>query len=90
MKDLFIKSDEVTRRNVVKGLAAGLLGLHFTNDIAHAKTAPLKGGGKAKSVIFINVSGGFSQVDSFDIKEANKDANKASTGSVSPACNNAR
>jgi len=79
MKDLFLKSDELTRRNVVKGLAAGLLGLHFTNDLAHAKTAALIGGGKAKSVIFINVSGGFSQVDSFDIKEANKDANKASS-----------
>lgn len=79
MKDIFLKSDELTRRNVVKGLAAGLLGLNFVTDIAGAQTAVLRGGGKARSVIFINVSGGFSQVDSFDIKEANKDANKASS-----------
>ena len=78
MKDLFLKSDEITRRHMVKGLAAGLLGLNIAPNIASAQTASLKGGGKAKSVIFINVAGGLSQVDSFDIKEANTDANKAS------------
>ena len=78
MKDLFDKSDEMTRRHVVKGLAAGLLGLNFVPNIASAETSTLKGGGKAKSVIFINASGGLSQVDSFDIKEANRDAQKAS------------
>ncbi|MCM8538456.1 MAG: DUF1501 domain-containing protein [Lentisphaeraceae bacterium] len=78
MKNIFLKSDEITRRHMVKGLAAGLLGVNFTTQIASARTSTLRGGGKAKSVIFINVSGGFSQVDSFDIKEANKDANQAS------------
>ncbi|MCH2208432.1 MAG: DUF1501 domain-containing protein [Lentisphaerales bacterium] len=78
MKDLFLKSDEMTRRHMVKGLAAGLLGLNFVPEIAAKSTTALKGGGKAKSVIFINVAGGLSQVDSFDIKEHNKDANKAS------------
>ena len=78
MKDIFLKSDEMTRRHMVKGLAAGLLGLNFVPEIAAKSTTALKGGGKAKSVIFINVAGGLSQVDSFDIKEHNKDANKAS------------
>lgn len=79
MNDEVLKSDEPTRRQIVKGLAAGLLGLTFTPEIAKAKVPALKGGGKAKSVIFINVSGGLSQVDSFDIKEDNKDANQASS-----------
>ena len=77
MKDIFLKSDELTRRHMVKGLAAGLLGLNFVPELSARSTSTLRGGGKAKSVIFINVSGGFSQVDSFDIKEANKDAMKA-------------
>ncbi len=78
MKNLLFKSDDMTRRQIVKGLAAGLLGLHFIPQTAWAQTPALSGSKKAKSVIFINVAGGLSQVDSFDIKEANTDANKAS------------
>ena len=79
MNDAVFKSDELRRRQLVKGLAAGLLGLNFTPQLSAAQTPALKGGGQAKSVIFINVSGGLSQVDSFDIKEHNADANKASS-----------
>lgn len=78
MDKLLLKADDITRRHVVKGLAAGLLGLQFIPQVAWGATPTQKGGGKAKSVIFINVAGGLSQVDSFDIKEANTEANKES------------
>jgi hypothetical protein len=59
-------------------LAAGLLGLQFIPKSAWAETPAPRGSRRAKSVVFIHVAGGLSQVDSFDIKEANSDANKAS------------
>ncbi|MCM8536211.1 MAG: DUF1501 domain-containing protein [Lentisphaeraceae bacterium] len=79
MKDLLLKSDEMSRRKFAMGMATNFLGLSMISSVAHAASTPtIKGGGKAKSVIFIRVVGGLSHVDSFDIKEANKDAMKAS------------
>ena len=79
MKDLLNKADELSRREIVKGMAAGLLGLNIlpVGVRADEKSLPV-GGGKAKSVIFVKAIGGISQVDSFDIKEANKEAMKGS------------
>ena len=79
MKALFNKADDLTRRELVKGMAGAFLGLHIIPLSTQAQTGkPAAGGGKAKSVIFIKVTGGLSHVDSFDIKEKNKDAMKAS------------
>ena len=77
--DSFIKANEFTRREALKGMAAGLLGLNMVPIVSRAddKVIPA-GAGKAKSVIFVKAIGGISQVDSFDIKEANTDAMKGS------------
>ena len=71
------KADGRTRREAVKMLAAQFLGLNMISRLSAAPAAPVKtaGGGKAKSLIIINFSGGISHVDTFDIKEANKEAN---------------
>lgn len=79
MKELFNKADDFTRREMVKGMAGAFLGLNIIPTRAQAQaTKSLPGAGKAKSVIYIKVTGGLSHVDSFDIKEKNKDALKAS------------
>jgi len=79
MKNLLNKADSISRRNILKGIAATCFSMNIIDTLnAEQKQAVLAGGGKAKSVIFINVRGGMSHVDSFDIKETNKDAFKAS------------
>lgn len=80
MKNLLNKAHDLTRRDFAANMAKSLLALNIvpmTSQAAIMKTLP--GGGKAKSVIFIRVTGGLSHVDSFDIKEKNKDAMKASS-----------
>ncbi len=77
--DSLNKADGPTRRDAVKMLAAQCLGLNLVSNLpAAAAAATSPGGGKAKSLIIINFSGGISHVDSFDIKEANKEANSQS------------
>ena len=78
MVNLFNKADELSRRELMKTMAKGLLALNIVPLSAQNKSM-MSGTAKAKSVIFIAVAGGLSQADSFDIKEANKDANKASS-----------
>ena len=79
MKNIFNKADDFTRREMVKKMAGTFLGLNIIPTMAQAQTTKsLPGAGKAKSVIFVRVTGGLSHVDSFDIKEKNKDAQKAS------------
>ena len=74
--DSLHKADCKTRRDAVKILAAQCLGLNLVSNLPAATTST--GGGKAKSLIIINFGGGISHVDTFDIKEANKDANRNS------------
>ena len=77
--DILYKADSKTRRDAVKMLAAQFLGLNLVSNLpTTASAATGAGGGKAKSLIIINFAGGISHVDSFDIKEANKDANRNS------------
>lgn len=60
-----------TRRTILQAGSVGLLGLGM-NHLAPLRTADsaelAPGGGKAKSVIFIFLSGGLTQHDSFDLK----------------------
>jgi len=63
----------VTRRTAIQAGAIGLLGLginHVTalRSLAAAGAPPLTRGGRAKSVIYIFLSGGLSQHESFDPK----------------------
>ena len=80
MKNLLNKVDPVSRRSILKGIAAGCFSMNIIDSLnaAQEEAVIAAGGGKSKSVIFINVKGGMSHVDSFDIKETNKDAFKAS------------
>ncbi|MCM8530071.1 MAG: DUF1501 domain-containing protein, partial [Lentisphaeraceae bacterium] len=80
MKNILKKQNDFTRREVMGTLAKTLLGLNMLPYIANAENKTAKQAtGTAKSVIFIRVTGGLSHVDSFDIKEANKDAMSASS-----------
>ena len=70
---------QLTRRNLLKSGAATAAGLSFLPSTAHAETQTFdQSKATAKSVIYIHVHGGLSHVDSFDIKEANRDAMRAS------------
>lgn len=66
-----IQHAEISRRTAIQAGAIGLLGLgmnHATALRAAARTTMTPGGGRAKSVIFIFLSGGLTQHDSFDPK----------------------
>ena len=76
-KQILNQADVATRRHFVKMLAANFLALNFVSKLP-AQANPTAGGGKAKSLILIRFGGGLSHVDSFDIKEANTEANRAS------------
>lgn len=79
MKNLANKLNDVDRRSFLQNMAKSLLAVNIVPGLASAEEQIIKaGGGKAKSVIIIRVLGGMSHVDSFDIKEANKDAISAS------------
>jgi hypothetical protein len=80
MKKLFNQLDDLDRRSFLENMAKGLLAVNIHPGLqAAGDTAQNGGGGKAKSVIIIRVLGGLSHVDSFDIKEANRDSIKASS-----------
>ena len=79
-KTIFNKSDEVSRRQFMIGAAKNCLGVSVlpmlgatvaTNDTFAA--APPMRRGAAKSVIFLNMSGGMSHLDTFDPKPQNKE-----------------
>lgn len=75
-----LNADGLTRRQAVKMLAAQYLGLHLVSELPAAPPAVIPaGGGKAKSLVIIKFSGGISHVDTFDIKEANTEANAQSS-----------
>ena len=79
-KTIFNKSDELTRRQFMIGAAKNCLGVSVlpmlgatvaTNDTFAA--APPMRRGAAKSVIFLNMSGGMSHLDTFDPKPQNQE-----------------
>ena len=76
-KQILNQADGATRRQFAKMLAAKFLALNFVSKLP-AQANPPAGGGKANSLILIRFGGGLSHVDSFDIKEANTEANRAS------------
>lgn len=76
--DSIQKADGQTRRQAIKMLAAQCLGLNLISNLSTASAATPLGGGKAKSLIIIKFGGGISHVDTFDIKEANREANNRS------------
>lgn len=56
----------VRRRSVLSAAGAGLLGLHL--EKVHAAEEALGRGGSARSVIFLHLFGGPSQLETFDLK----------------------
>ncbi|GAA5127894.1 DUF1501 domain-containing protein [Luteolibacter yonseiensis] len=70
----FNKADELTRRQFVSNAARAYLGVHLFPMLGGtlASAAPegtVAGGGKAKNVIYLFMSGGMSHVDTFDPKK---------------------
>lgn len=70
--------DEITRRKFITNAARGYLGVSLAPFLTAALTNPVFGqnadipGGKAQSVIYLNMSGGMSHIDTFDPKPDNK------------------
>ncbi len=76
---LFTKSDEISRRQFMIGAARGYLGVSVLPMLgatlasdAFGATPPLRAGA-AKSVIYLNMAGGMSHIDTFDPKPRNSD-----------------
>ncbi|MDB9741277.1 DUF1501 domain-containing protein [Akkermansiaceae bacterium] len=73
------KSDELTRRKFITNAAHSYLGVSLAPFLAGALTNTAFGqndeipGGKAKSVIYLNMSGGMSHIDTFDPKPDKKE-----------------
>lgn len=70
----FNKADELTRRQFVSNAARAYLGVHLFPMLggslaSAAPEATTPGGGKAKNVIYLFMSGGMSHVDTFDPKK---------------------
>ena len=76
MKNTINKLDDLNRRMLIKGFASSYLGLNFTAKLFADNQFMINKNPTAKSVIFIKVIGGMSHVDTFDIKEVNKNAIK--------------
>jgi len=79
MKSDFLRLDEISRRSFVERIAQTTFGLSVLPFLpggslraAESKAAPASSGspgfGKAKAVIMLQLSGGLSQIDSFDPK----------------------
>lgn len=65
--------DGVGRRDFLKVGAIGGSALTLPNFMAMAEGGELKPGGKAKSAIFVNLNGGPSHMDTFDLKPESPD-----------------
>lgn len=71
--------DELTRRKFMTNAAQTYLGVSLAPFLSTALTSSAFGqnnnipGGKAKSVIYLNMSGGMSHLDTFDPKPGNKE-----------------
>ena len=68
----YLKADELTRRQFVSNAARAYLGVHLFpmlgSNLASAAPAAAAKGGTAKSVTYLNMSGGMSHLDTFDPK----------------------
>lgn len=72
----FMKADEIGRRQFLADAArkylgvtvAPMLGASLASPALAQSTRRSKGGGQAEHVIFLNMSGGMSHIDTFDIK----------------------
>lgn len=71
------KADELTRRQFVLNAAKSYLGVSVAPMVGASLASPAwaagtnamtKGGGKAEHVIFLNMNGGMSHIDTFDVK----------------------
>ncbi|MBI1902488.1 MAG: DUF1501 domain-containing protein [Planctomycetia bacterium] len=60
--------DGVSRRELLRAGGAGLLGLSLPKLLAAEEKAPAPVGGRARSVIFVLLFGGPSQLETFDLK----------------------
>lgn len=73
----FTQADELTRRQFVSNAARAYLGVHLFpmlgGTLASAAPAATVAGGKAKSVIYLYMSGGMSHIDTFDPKPKKKE-----------------
>ncbi|RYD34205.1 MAG: DUF1501 domain-containing protein [Verrucomicrobiaceae bacterium] len=74
----FSKADELTRRQFVSNAARAYLGVHLFPMLggtvaSAAPEATTPGGGKAKNVIYLFMSGGMSHIDTFDPKPKKKE-----------------
>ncbi|MCH8046313.1 MAG: DUF1501 domain-containing protein, partial [Planctomycetes bacterium] len=77
--------DGVKRRDFLKAGAIGATGLTLANFLRMAGAGEVRSG-KAKSAIFINLQGGPSHIDTFDLKP---DAPKEYRGLFNPIKTNA-
>ena len=69
-----VNNHDMNRRNFLRGAAGGALGASLLPNMLNAQdeyAVTLPVGGKAKSVIYLYMAGGFSHLDSFDIKPEN-------------------
>lgn len=60
--------DGITRRKVLEAAGVGLFGLSLPRSLAAEAVAGRSSAARAKSVIFINLFGGPSQLETFDLK----------------------
>lgn len=60
--------DGISRRKVLEAAGAGLFGLNLPRLLAAEAVEPRSSSPRAKSVIFINLFGGPSQLETFDLK----------------------
>jgi hypothetical protein len=78
MKDIARGLDDVSRRGFLSRTAYSLLGIGAMpalDGLLHAQevgTVPLRPGAKAKNVIYLNMDGGMSHLDTFDLKPGAK------------------
>jgi hypothetical protein len=78
MKDIARGLDDLSRRGFLSQAARSLLGVGAVpalGGLLHAQdvgTVPLRPGAKAKNVIYLNMDGGMSQLDTFDLKPGAK------------------
>ncbi len=78
MKDPLLQSDEITRRGFIMNAARTYLGVGIAPLLggtltSHAAAQAKGAGGTAEAVIFLNMSGGMSHIDTFDVKPNKKE-----------------
>jgi uncharacterized protein (DUF1501 family) len=72
MKDIVRGLDDLSRRGFLSQTALSLLGVGGLLHAQEVGTVPLRPGAKAKNIITLNMDGGMSQLDTFDLKPGAK------------------